>query len=128
VVGELEAGELAYRLRFEVSNLTDCAGDADLATLHACHVVARLAGGRFVSLVAAPGALASAAAQCRNERTWPVLLGERARSDTVLCSPIILSDFPELAPESPGDLFDATENDELLHLNILALPDAEREA
>ena len=34
----------------------------------------------------------------------------------MLASPIILYDYPRVAPESPGDLFDSTEIDELLAL------------
>ena len=44
----------------------------------------------------------------------------------MLSSPIILYDYPEIAPESPGDLFDATEIDEILTLRILAMTDAEK--
>ena len=44
----------------------------------------------------------------------------------MLCSPIILPDHPRVAPESPGDLFDATEIDQLLVLNILSLTDEEK--
>jgi hypothetical protein len=54
---------------------------------------------------------------------WPALLAP----DVVLCSPIILPDFPCVAPESPGDLFDATEIDEILSLRILTLTDAEKD-
>jgi hypothetical protein len=53
---------------------------------------------------------------------WPVLIDER----TMLASPIILDDHPEIAPESPGDLFDGGEIDQLLVLNILALTDEEK--
>ncbi len=53
---------------------------------------------------------------------WPVLIDER----TMLASPIILDDHPEIAPESPGDLFDGGEIDELLVLNVLALTDEEK--
>ena len=46
----------------------------------------------------------------------------------MLAAPIILSDYPHIAPESPGDLFDATEIDQLLILNVLALtPDEQAE-
>ena len=38
-------------------------------------------------------------------------------------SPIILSDYPQIAPESPGDLFDGGEIDQLLILNMLSLTD-----
>ena len=44
----------------------------------------------------------------------------------MLSSPIILEDHPRIAPESPGDLFDGGEIDELLALNILALTDEEK--
>ncbi|MCW3028142.1 MAG: hypothetical protein JWN81_1353 [Solirubrobacterales bacterium] len=44
----------------------------------------------------------------------------------MLCSPIILEDHPRIAPESPGDLFDGGEIDQLLILNILSLTDEEK--
>jgi hypothetical protein len=46
----------------------------------------------------------------------------------MLASPIILYDYPQVAPESPGDLFDATEIDEILTLRILALTEEEKQA
>ncbi len=46
----------------------------------------------------------------------------------MLSSPIILYDYPQIAPESPGDLFDATEIDEILTLRILTLTDDEKRA
>jgi hypothetical protein len=46
--------------------------------------------------------------------------------DIVLSSPIILYDHPEVAPESPGDLYDGTEIDEILALRVLTLTDEER--
>ena len=68
------------------------------------------------------------AAGCRNVGTWPVLVGEPGARDTMLSSPIILYDYPQIAPESPGDLFDATEIDEILTLRILTLTDDEKRA
>ena len=44
----------------------------------------------------------------------------------MLASPIILYDYPRIAPESPGDLFDGTEIDELLSLRIMTLTDEEK--
>jgi hypothetical protein len=44
----------------------------------------------------------------------------------VLSSPVILYDHPEIAAESAGELFDATEIDEILTLRTLALTDAEK--
>jgi hypothetical protein len=46
----------------------------------------------------------------------------------MLSSPIILYDYPEVAPESPGDFFDATEIDEMLTLRTLTLTDEEKRA
>jgi hypothetical protein len=56
-----------------------------------------------------------------------VLAGEPGERHTVLSSPIILPDHPEIAPESPGDLFDGGEIDQLLTLSILSMTDAERQ-
>ena len=44
----------------------------------------------------------------------------------MLSSPIILYDYPEIAPESPGDLFDGTEIDEILNLRVLTMTDEEK--
>ncbi len=45
----------------------------------------------------------------------------------MLSSPIILYDYPQIAPESPGSLFDGTEIDEILSLRILTMTDAEKD-
>ncbi|MFI2076788.1 MULTISPECIES: hypothetical protein [Streptomyces] len=91
--------------------------------------------GAFVSLADPPAALREAAGACRNDGTWPALVagydgprgGDRQRSRAVLASPVTLEDFPAVAPESPGDLFDGGEIDQLLILNVLALTPHERE-
>ena len=44
----------------------------------------------------------------------------------MLSSPIILYDYPQIAPESAGDLFDGTEIDEILSLRIMTLTDEEK--
>ena len=44
----------------------------------------------------------------------------------MISSPIILYDYPKIAPESPGDLFDAAEIDEILTLRIMAMTDQEK--
>jgi hypothetical protein len=88
---------------------------------------------RFVSLADPPSTLADAAEACRRActGTWPVLAGEPegapGESPLLLSSPIILEDHPRIAPESPGDLFDGGEIDQLLVLNVLALTDEERD-
>jgi len=65
-------------------------------------------------------------AECQNTGSWPVLAGPDAGRQVVLASPIILYDHPELAPESPGELYDGTEIDEILTLRTLALSDEEK--
>src|SRR5262249_32310613 len=64
----------------------------------------------------------------RNVGVWPVLVGAEGQTDTVLSSPIILYDYPQVAPESPGDFFDGTEIDEMLTLRVLTLTDEEKRA
>ena len=51
---------------------------------------------------------------------------KRGERDTMLSSPIILYDYPEIAPESPGDLFDGAEIDEILSLRIMTMTDEEK--
>jgi hypothetical protein len=87
---------------------------------------ASIAGGSFVSLVNPPAPLREVAAGCRNSGTWPVLVGDRAAQDTLLCAPIILEDYPQIAPESAGDFFDGTDIDEMLTLRVLTLSDGEK--
>ncbi len=99
--------------------------DAQLYALASTHTILGT-DAAFVSLLDPPEALAAAAAACANQGTWPVLVGAPGACDTLLSSPIILYDHPQVAPESPGDLYDATEIDEILSLRILAMADAEK--
>jgi hypothetical protein len=118
------------RVCVEIANRTPWAGDdredALRRTFCSTHTVLRARRGSFVSLTDPPADVGAAAAACRNEGTWPVLVGEPGSRDTLLSSPIILEDHPRIAPESPGDLFDGGEIDQLLILNILTLTDAEK--
>jgi hypothetical protein len=96
------------------------------ATLLAAHVVARVEDGAFASALDPPQSVGEEAALCRSEGLWPVLVGEEGARDTLLAAPIILYDYPRVAPESPGDLFDGTEIDELLIHSVLALTEEEK--
>jgi hypothetical protein len=98
-----------------------------LQTFASTHAILRAKEGRFVSLIDPPEGQRAAAASCTNTGLWPVLAGDEERQDTLLASPIILYDYPQIAPESPGDLFDGTEIDEILTLRILTLTDAEKD-
>jgi hypothetical protein len=125
-------GEDLSRLTVLVANTTPWPGgareDALRHTLCSTHVVLRVAAGAWVSPTDPPLELRAAAETCENSGLWPVLVGEPGDRSTLLASPIILCDHPEIAPESPGDLFDSGEIDQMLVLNILAMTDEERSA
>ena len=126
---ERESRDVA-RVAVEVLNRTSFDGGsrrrALARTFCSTHVLLHARHGSFVSLTDPPEALRGAARTCRNEGAWPVLVGESGSRTTMLCSPIILEDHPRIAPESPGDLFDGGEIDQLLILNILSLTDEEK--
>jgi len=119
------------RVSVTIANTTPWPGGGREAALRrtfcSTHAVLRAAGGAFVSQTDPPHWLREPAAACENVGTWPVLVGEPGARDRLLSSPIVLSDYPRVAPESPGDLFDGGEIDQLLILNLLALTDAEKD-
>jgi hypothetical protein len=94
--------------------------------LISAHTIIGAEAGTFLSLTDPPEWAARYAADCANTGTWPVLAGPPECRDLMLASPIILYDHPQIAPESAGDLFDATEIDEILTLRTLAMTDAEK--
>jgi hypothetical protein len=96
------------------------------ASFVATHSLLRVRGGSFLSALDPPTWALEAALGCRNIHTFPVLAGAPGSDDVVLSAPIILYDHPQIAPESPGDLFDATEIDEILSLRTMTLTDAEK--
>lgn len=122
-----------FRLRVGIGNVTPLAdtessmrAEARWRAFASTHTILGVCGGAFISLLDPPAELKEAAAACNNQGTWPVLAGKEGTADTILSSPIILYDYPQVAPESPGDLFDATEIDEILTLRILAMTDEEK--
>jgi len=102
--------------------------EALMRSLVSTHVILGARAGAFVSLVDPPLHWRGAAGACRNMGVWPVLVGDEGARDTMLASPIILYDYPQVALESPGPFFDSTEIDELLSLRILTLTDDEKQA
>lgn len=138
---EFERGELRieavqldrnlYRVRAHVRNTSDVSVRAHRETalsqsMISVHTILIARGGEFISLLDPPDEFKEAADGCKNIGTWPVLAGAKGERDAMLSSPIILYDYPEIAPESPGDLFDATEIDEILSLRIMTLTDEEK--
>ena len=97
-------------------------------SLVSTHTILGVEQGEFLSLLEPPQGVEDLAAACKNIGTWPVLAGEQSgsQSETILSSPVILYDYPQIAPESAGNLFDSTEIDEILSLRILTLTDEEK--
>ncbi len=129
------AREGVIRVTVKVHNVTPfrpaepALREAALAfSLISAHTILGVDQGEFLSLLEPPAGLEDIASQCKNVGTWPVLVGDQAqgRAQTVLSSPIILYDYPQIAPESAGNLFDSTEIDEILSLRILTLTDEEK--
>lgn len=99
-----------------------------MRTFVSTHTILQVEGGEWISLTDPPPDCREAAALCKNTGTWPVLVGdeEKGERDTMLSSPIILSDYPRIAPESVGSYFDGTEIDEMLSLRIMTMTDEEK--
>ncbi|HEY2680633.1 MAG TPA: hypothetical protein VGI59_04865 [Candidatus Udaeobacter sp.] len=99
-----------------------------MRTFASTHTILHASGGKFVSLLDPDPDCVELARACRNIGTWPVLIGDKEKheDDTMLSSPIILYDYPQIAPESAGELFDSTEIDELLTLRVQTLTDIEK--
>lgn len=124
-----------HQLTVRISNHTPLpAPDAQdpeavsLRTFASTHTILSLEGGEFLSLMDPPADYQDEARRCRNLGTWPVLVGDERRGErnVMLSAPIILYDFPQIAPESAGPFFDGTEIDEMLALRILTMTDAEK--
>jgi hypothetical protein len=123
----------AFKITVRILNLTPfedatqkSRDEALMRSLVSTHTILRVREGEFASLLDPPEALSEVAASCSNVGTYPVLVGEEGTQDCMLSSPIILYDYPQIAPESAGELFDGTEIDEILTLRIMTLTDEEK--
>lgn len=121
------------RLTVEIRNLTALNNAAEktrdealIRSLVSTHTILGVSDGEFVSQLDPPEACRAAAKGCTNVGTYPVLVGEDGVRDCMLSSPIILYDYPRIAPESAGSLYDGTEIDEILTLRIMTLTDDEK--
>ncbi len=122
-----------YKLTVKIKNQTafeifdeQSRDDALMHSLVSTHTILSAKNGEFVSLLEPPDALEEAVAALENIKTYPVLAGNEGEKDCVLSSPIILYDYPQIAAESAGDLFDGAEIDEILTLRIMTMTDAEK--
>jgi hypothetical protein len=128
-------GEAAFRITVRIVNRSpvpvaflDDTNEIVMRTFASTHTILHAKGGEFISLIDPPAAYTQAAAACRNIGTWPILVGDEAKKerDAMVSSPIILYDYPKIAPESAGDLFDSGEIDEILTLRIMTMTDEEK--
>ncbi len=141
----VEVAAAMRKIRIEIENHSQVGADGtDPASVErsvalrtsfiSAHTLMALQSGMFLSLLDPPDYAAELAKGCRNQHTWPVLIadddgGERSphKAAAMLSSPIILYDYPAIAPQSEGDKFDGTEVDELLNLSVLSLSDEEKQ-
>jgi hypothetical protein len=122
------------KLVIDVTNTTPLPADAsarDAALLRAllsAHTILTACGAEFISLLDPPEDLREATGKCRNQGNFPVLVGDQGKSehDMMLCSPVLLYDYPQIAPESNGDFYDSTEMDEMLTLRMMTLTEEEK--
>jgi hypothetical protein len=92
----------------------------------ATHTLLAAGPGEFLSMLDPPEWAAGAARGCANVHTFPVLAGPPGHRDLMLSAPVILYDHVGVAPESPGDLHDGGEIDEILSLRTLTLTEEEK--
>ncbi len=130
-IAEAQSG--LYKLTVLIRNLTEFENaqerSRDDALLHSSvstHTILSATGGEFVSLLDYPDELKDVVAGCKNIKTYPILVGEEGERNCLLSSPIILYDYPQIANESAGDLFDGLEIDEILTLRIMTLTEEEK--
>jgi hypothetical protein len=129
-----QVGGGGCKLHLEVENTTPLSRGAvarrDEAlpqSLVSAHVLLGILNGGFISMLDPGESYSDAVAECENVGVFPVLVGTEPERSMMLCSPIILYDYPQIAPESEGDFFDGTEMDEMLTLRVLTLTDAEKQ-
>ncbi len=122
-----------YKLTVKIENQatfenaeTKTREDALMHSLVSTHTILTAKNGEFISLLEPPDELSEAVAALENIKTYPVLAGDEGATDCLFSSPIILYDYPQIAPESQGDLFDGGEIDEILTLRIMTLTDDEK--
>ncbi|MDQ3636019.1 MAG: hypothetical protein M3405_16180 [Acidobacteriota bacterium] len=90
------------------------------------HTILNVKSGGFVSLLEPTEKFENVAKTCENIGTYPVMVGDEGEREFLFSSPIILYDYPQIAPESEGNYFDGTEMDEMLALRIMTLTDDEK--
>ena len=136
IISAEQVGEQLFKLSVVIENktllqvqvnTTAKRNEVLLQSFVSTHTILQVQQGTCISLLDPPETLIDIAKECKNEHTWPVLIGDEGEQDAMLSSPIILYDYPQIAPESIGSLFDGTEIDEILTLRIMTLTDEEKQ-
>ncbi|MBU8813076.1 hypothetical protein KL953_29795 [Mycolicibacterium goodii] len=117
------------RVTLTMRNCAAAAADRDEAiavSFIGTHLIAEIVDGEFVSLLEPEESAAEAVSRCRRHRCFPVLAGPAGGRNLMLVSPIILYDYPQIADQSTGALYDSCEIDEILTLRVMAMTDEEK--
>ncbi|HJQ02595.1 MAG TPA: hypothetical protein VJ851_13420 [Jatrophihabitans sp.] len=119
-----------YRLSVQVDNehpnQVSGKDGAIRVSLLGSHLLLAADEAAFSSLLDPAEPAAAATRRCRQQRCFPVLAGPPGCTDLMLAAPIILYDYPQIAEQSPGALFDGTEIDEILTLRVLTMTEQEK--
>jgi hypothetical protein len=126
--GPWQTARLTVRAVNESPAAASSRDEALPAALVAAHLIITVSGGAFMSMTDPPEWASHEVAACQNTGCWPVLAGPEGSRQVMLASPIILPEHAQIAAESPGELYDGTEIDEILTLRTLALSDEEKAA
>ena len=105
-LGATQLDGALFRVALVIRNLGHCGGvsrdQAMLKSFVSVHSILHAGGGEFVSSLDPPAEFKSAVAQCKSVGAWPVLAGDEGQRNLILSSPIILDDYPQIAPEDPA--------------------------
>ncbi len=122
-----------YKIRFIFENLTEISDVENYNreqilqySFVSTHTIFEIENGKFISLLEPSKEFSEQTQSLQNIGNFPVLIGDKLKQNNILASPIILYDFPEIAENSFDNFFDGLEIDELMILNLLALPDEEK--
>jgi hypothetical protein len=121
-----------YKITVQINNLTtidnpegSSRNDVYKHAFLSTHTILQTPKAKFISQTDPGDKWEANIEACENMNTWPILVEQDDK--TMLSSPIVLYDYPEIASESMGDMFDSTEIEEALVLHMATMPEAEKE-
>ena len=121
-----------FKITVQISNTTSVDNSEKLSrndsyklSFLSTHTILKTEEGAFISQTDPKQNWEKIVEACDNINTWPILIEKDYK--TMLSSPIVLYDYPEIAPESMGDMFDGTEIEEALVLHMATMPEEEKQ-